>query len=370
MMRETAPVVHLPKYDAYAIGRYEEVRWAMRDLETFDTTAGIGLADITKPGSWGRKASAFSEQAPEPHARNRGVLTRIMSPIVIRKWKSDFEREASQTINELNGRYEIDAVRDIAEPYILRAISGAVGLQMTRDQMVIAGEINFNQLGPNNERLAETLRRAEPHMAWYDRQLTREGLVPGGVGWQIYEAADKGLIPEETAPEMIKSFLRAGTDSTISGISSALRYLAMAPEQWDLLRADPSKARTAFEEATRLESPVSISYRKTTRDVNMSGYEVPSGSKLGLWFGSANRDPRRWKNADQFDLGRDLTGHMAFGDGPHVCLGQNVARMEGEVILAAMAARFKKIELTGEPEYKVINALKALETLPVRLIPA
>ena len=359
-MRELAPVVRLEQYNAYAIGRYAEIKSVLQDPVTYDNAAGIGLADISKPGSWGRKASVFSEKVGEAHARNRRVLTRIMSPVVIRKWKSDFERQAIETLDEIGDKQEIDGVRDIAEAFILKALPGAVGLTITREQMHIAADLNFNQLGPNNELFAAALKRAEPHMEWYNRQMSRDGLVPGGVGSQIYEAADQGLIPTEVAPEMIRAFLRAGMDSTIGSISGALRHLAMDPKQWDALRADPGKARAAFDEATRLESPVSISYRKTSRDAELSGYAMPAGSKVGVWFGAANRDPRRWDNPDVFDLNRSTMGHLGFGDGLHVCIGLNIARMEGEVILAALARHYKRIDLNDEPTYKTANALHAL----------
>jgi cytochrome P450 len=369
-LRELAPIVRVEKYNAYAIGRYAEIKSVLNDPITYDNAAGIGLADISKPGSWGRKASVFSEKVGEEHARNRRVLTRIMSPVVVRRWKSDFERQAIETVDELGGQQEIDGVRDIAEAFILKALPGAVGLTITREQMHIAADLNFNQLGPNNELFVAALKRAEPHMEWYNKQMTREGLVPGGVGSQIYEAADQGLIPADVAPEMIRAFLRAGMDSTIGSIAGALRYLALDPEAWDALRADPGKARAAFDEATRLESPVSISYRTTSCDAELSGYAVPAGSKVGLWFGAANRDPRRWERPDVFDLDRNTMGHLGFGDGLHVCIGLNIARMEGEVILAALAKRYKRIELNGEPRYKAANALHALGSLPLRLIAA
>lgn len=369
-MRELAPVVRLENYDAYAIGRYAEINLVLRDPATYDNAAGIGLANLNKPGSWGRKPSVFSEKIGEEHARNRGVITRIMSPVVIRKWRSDFERQAIETIDEISDTQAIDGVRDIAEAFILKALPGAVGLTITREQMNIAADLNFNQLGPNNDLLAAALKRAEPHMEWYNKQMTRDGLVPGGIGAKIYEAADQGLIPEEVAPEMIRAFLRAGMDSTISSISGALRYLAMDPQQWNKLRADPAKARGAFDEAVRLESPVSISYRTTSCDAELSGYAIPANSKVAVWFGSANRDPRKWDSPGEFDIERNTVGHMGFGDGPHVCIGQNIARMEGEVILSVLAKRFQKIELIGEPSYKVVNAFHGLASLPLRLVPA
>lgn len=369
-LRDAAPVVRIEQYNTYAIGRHAEISAVLRDVVTYDSTAGIGLADISKPGTWGRKPSVFSEVAGEEHRRNRGVLTRIISPVVIRKWKSDFEQHAVETIDEISDRQEVDGMRDIAEAFILKALPGAVGLTITREQMSVAADLNFNQLGPDNHLLAAALKRAEPHMKWYNNQMSREGLVPGGVGSKIYEAADQGLIPAEVAPEMIRAFLRAGMDSTVAGIGYALQYLASDPRQWDAIRADPGKTRAAFDEALRLETPTQVSYRKTTSDVNLSGYLVPSGSKLAVWFSSANRDPRKWKDPDTFDLNRNEIGHMAFGDGPHVCIGQNIARMEAICILSVLAKRFRRIEISGEPKHKLVNTFRGLETLPLRLVPA
>ena len=112
-LRELAPVVRLEYYKVYAIGRYAEIKLVLNDPVTYDNAAGIGLADISKPGSWGRKASVFSEKVGEEHARNRRVLTRIMSPIVIRQWKRDFERQAIETLDELGDMQQVDGVRGL-----------------------------------------------------------------------------------------------------------------------------------------------------------------------------------------------------------------------------------------------------------------
>lgn len=370
-LRETAPVVQMPLYDAYAIGRYDDVRFILRDDVTYSTTSGIGLSNITKPGAWGRKPSVFSEVTGAEHARNRGVLTRIMSPIVVRRWKEGFQEVADRLVDETIAKGEIDGVRDVAEAFILQVLPGAIGLTISRDQAVAFGDLNFNQLGPNNALLKTAFERAEPHMAWYNAQLTREMLAPNTVGAQIYEAADQGLIPEDVPPEMIRAFLRAGMDTTISGIGSTLYFLATHPEQWELLRSDPAKAsRAAFEEAIRLETPSQHAYRTTIEDVDLSGYLIPAESKIAVLFASANRDPRKWENPDVYDIRRDTLGHMAFGDGPHVCLGQNMARMEAECIIGAIARKIQSISLIEKPVRRLGNTLRTLERLPLRVVPA
>lgn len=119
-----------------------------------------------------------------------------------------------------------------------------------------------------------------------------------------------------------------------------------------------------------METPTQLSYRKTTRDVDLAGYAIPAGKKLAVWFSSANRDSRRWPEPDKYDINRNLIGHMAFGDGPHVCLGQNIARLEADCILSTLAKRYRKIELNGEARHKLVNSFRGLEQLPLKLVRA
>src|SRR5208282_134916 len=111
------------------------------------------------------------------------------------------------------------------------------------------------------------------------------------------------------------------------------------PEQFGALRADPSKARAAFEEAIRLETPVQTFFRTTTRDVELGGATIPEGQKVLMLLGAANRDPRKWPNPDRYDIDRPI----AFGAGVHMCVGQLLARLEGETLLAALAAPLRAL---------------------------
>ena len=123
-------------------------------------------------------------------------------------------------------------------------------------------------------------------------------------------------------------------------MGSARRCAALAhnPDEFAQLRPDP-KARAAFEEALRLESPVQTFFRTTTRDVELGGAAVPEGAKVLMLLGAANRDPRKWPHADRYDIDRATTGHVAFGGGVHMCVGQLLARLEGETLLCGLGAR-------------------------------
>ncbi len=142
------------------------------------------------------------------------------------------------------------------------------------------------------------------------------------------------------------------------------------PGEWARLRAEPARARAAFEEVLRYESPVQTFFRTTTREVALNGVRLGEGEKILLFLAAANRDPRRWEMPDRFDITRRTTGHLAFGAGIHGCVGQMVARMEAEAILNALLPRVAAIEPAGEPRRRLNNTLRALASLPVAIRPA
>ncbi|HEY6456823.1 MAG TPA: cytochrome P450, partial [Steroidobacteraceae bacterium] len=143
--------------------------------------------------------------------------------------------------------------------------------------------------------------------------------------------------------------------------------LARFPEQWDKLRANPALARGAFEEAIRFESPVQTFFRTTTCPTEFGGVQLQAERKVLLFLGSTNRDPRRWPNPDTYEIERNALGHVGFGAGIHVCVGQLLARLEGEVVLQALARRVRKLELAGPPVRRCNSTLRGLKHLPLRV---
>jgi len=227
----------------------------------------------------------------------------------------------------------------------------------------------FNAFGPRNHLLEVAMADAQPVQQWITASCKREALSPGSFGAQIWAAVDTGKIPEEWAPLLVRSLLSAGLDTTINGIAAAINALASHPEQWSLLRQDPSLAKLAFEETVRWESSVQTFFRTTTREVEVGGVRIPAGEKVLLFLGAANRDPRRWTNPDSFDIRRNSSGHVGFGMGIHRCVGQTVSRFEAEILLTALARRVERIELAGQPQRKPNNTLRAWSSLPVTVHP-
>jgi 4-methoxybenzoate monooxygenase (O-demethylating) len=228
----------------------------------------------------------------------------------------------------------------------------------------------FNAFGPRTAHFTAAMAEAAKVIAYINGQCAREALSPDGLGATIWAAVDTGEITAEEAPLLVRSLLSAGLDTTVVGIGNALYAFATNPEQWRTLRENRALTRPAFDEVLRWESPIQTFFRTTSRPVDVGGVAIPQDAKILLFLASANRDPRKWDDPERFDVTRRAAGHVAFGAGIHLCVGQMLARLEVEMIVAALAARVERIDIAGEPRRKLSNSLRQFAALPIELKPA
>ncbi|MDR3453080.1 MAG: cytochrome P450 [Rhodoferax sp.] len=368
-LRAAGPVAHITAHDVYAVGQYEAAAAVLGDWKRFSTTGGIGLADARKPGANFRPLNALLEVDPPDHARLRSVVNRILSPATVRGWRATMEHDAAQLVDRLLQDPEIEAVEDLVEAYIFKVFVDAVGVRFDRDAILAIGAMSFNQSGPPNALFHEAMRRVQPYLQWFEDSQRREHVKPGGVAWQFFLAEDAGEIAPGIASNLTRTFVRGGMDSTIAGLASTLMHLSRSPSQWQWLREQPSRARGAFEEGVRMETPFQVTYRVTTGETELGGVALEAGRKVGIFLGAANRDPLRWNDPHGYDAARITVGHMAFGGGDHNCIGQMMARLEAECLLGALLARVKSIEPAGAATWRPVNQMRTLDKLPLRLVP-
>jgi cytochrome P450 len=369
-LRQAGPVVLLSRYGIWASARHAPVRTALLDPEAFCSAAGVGISDFRKEEPW-RPPSLLLEADPPEHTRARRVVAGVLSAAAMRRLTDTFMAAADELVARLADGSEIDGMADLALVYPLRVFSDAVGLPTDgRENLLGYARMVFNTFGPRNELFVDAVTEAGPTREWIMDHCREENLLPGGMGAEIHSrAAAEGFPPDEAAM-LVRSFLSAGVDTTVHGLGNALLCLARHPEQYAALRAEPDRARTAFEEVLRYEAPVQTFFRTTTREVQLDGSTIGAGEKILLLLGAANRDPRQWPDPDIFDVSRRATGHVGFGFGIHACVGMAMARLEGEAVLAALARHVSAIEPAGEPRRMLNNTLRGLESLPLRLVPA
>lgn len=369
-IRDAGPVVWLEAIGAYGMARFPDVQAALRDHRTFCSGRGVGLADFSKETPF-RPPSLLLEADPPLHDRTRSLMNKVVSIKALKELRPRWRAKAEELVDQLVARRRFDAVTDLAQAFPMLVFPDTIGLPREgREQLLDYATIVFNAFGPRNRVFEDGNRGKEQAIAWVAQACKRENLSPGGWGMAVYDAADAGDCSADEAERLVRSFLTAGVDTTVNGIAHLVLGLCEYPEEFDKLRARPTLAIKAFEESLRWDSTVQTFFRTTLENVTVGGHSIPAGSKVLLFLAAANRDPARWDDPEEFNIDRVTSGHVGFGFGIHQCLGQMVARLEGELIATALAERVKSIRLTGDPVRRLNNTLHAIESLPVSVEPS
>jgi cytochrome P450 len=161
--------------------------------------------------------------------------------------------------------------------------------------------------------------------------------------------------------------LNAGHETTTNLIGNGVWALLGNPVEAARLRADPALVPTAIEEMLRYDGPIQLNNRRLTAPLALSDRTLAEGTLVTIGIGAANHDPAQFAEPERFDVGRRPNRHVAFGQGDHVCVGMNVARMEGRIALARLVARFRNMELAGTPERDRRVRFRGFRNLPLRL---
>lgn len=364
-LREAGSVVYVRPNDVWAIPRFGALREVLRDWETFTSASGVTLNDEANQAFTGTVLASD----PPHHTKLRSVLREELSPGAIRKLNDRIAEQADELVARLVGEGEFDAVQDLAAFFPVSVVADLIGLpDEGREKLLDWGAASFNVFGPgDNARTAAAMPVLGEMFGYMAEVATRDRLKPGSMGLAVYEAADRGEIDAESCIPLMAAYVAAGMDTTVNAIGSGIMLLASHPDQWQILKSDPGLARSAANEILRYESPVQAFARVATEPHVIDGTEIPAGGRVLVMYGAANRDERKWENADEFDVTRNPIDHLGFGFGVHRCAGVALAMLEIESILVSLARHANEIEIVGEPSRTLNNAIRGLHSLPVRV---
>ncbi|UGQ13759.1 cytochrome P450 [Yinghuangia sp. ASG 101] len=366
-VRDAGAAVHVPAHDVWAIGRYADVRDALRDPEVFSSVGGVGLRPQDDPV----RAGLPSSVDPPEHDRYRRLIGDQLGPRHLPRIGDMIRWRAEDLVKDLVERGSFDAVADWGRMFPVRILGDLIGLpDRDRERLPLWAAAVFDDFGPANERSADGAARVAELGAYVARVVTRRGLAPDGMGAKVFAAADRGEVDDVEAMSVILTFLVSGMGTTSDALAHLLVLLARHPEQWAALRENPTLIPGAFEEALRYDAPFQASCRQVVRDADVDGVKVPAGARAMLLFGSANRDERKWGDPDRFDVRRNPVDHLAFGSGTHGCAGQALARLEAKALLGALVRKVARIEPAGEPTRRLAHVSRALDSAPVRVVAA
>jgi cytochrome P450 len=361
-LREMGPAVWLEKYRMFALTRYDAVMKALRDWEAFPSSFGVMINDDMNRVLRGNTLCSDGDA----HNRLRRVVMRPLTPVALKSLEDEVEREAAGVVDRLCAKGRFCAAGELATYLPVTIVSNAVGLpEEGRERMMEWSIGMFNCFGPLNERACNAMPVLSEMMHYARTQAVPGKLKPGSWAEAIHDAAAAGEVPDEAVPVMMIDYMGPSLDTTIFAISGGVWLFAKHPDQWDLIRDDPSLIPGAINEILRIETPIQGFSRYVARDYDLDGVSLPAGSRAIMFYGAANRDPRQFPHPDRFDVRRDNAGrHMAFGVGPHMCLGMNLAKLEMRAVLTAMARRVRRFHV-AEGERMLNNVLRGFSKLIV-----
>jgi cytochrome P450 len=408
-LREQEPIhrmdgerVGRPGRDVYAVSTHDLVVQVLADWRTYSSKVGSPgalppahlvpkLREIAEAGY--ERPPTMLTADPPVHTRYRRLVSKAFTPRRVAELAPVIEAILEDLCDAMDaqvaaGANEIDAVPALCVPIPTRTVAAALGVPQ--------------------ERYADFKRWADGSVATIGTDLDDEGWLAAArvvVELQQYFAAELAdrqanprddlltdltrarLTPEETAEEdlagaqaealsmgemisIVQQLQVAGSETTASLIADAIVMLHERPDEWERLRADPSRSGAIVEEVLRLASPNQGMYRQVTVDTELGGVSLAAGSTLWIMFGSANRDEHAFEQADTLNPDRPhVAQHLAFGRGPHYCIGAPLARLEATIALTTLARRYRRIEVIDPTSlrYGSSSILRGLRSLPVRL---
>ena len=346
-LREFAPVVRLAD-GTVMLGRHEHVSAGLLDWKAFSSTSRP-WHDPTSP-----RPEILLTDDPPRHTQVRKVIADALSPRALERVKGIFEDRARELLARLREREgeAVDAVSDVTQAYVFQVLPEILGLpEEGREHMHGFSEMVWATMGPPGELFDQAMQHDYSAVVeWLETQCERGALDPEGIGEQIYAAADSGQVTLPEAKLLLQTVLSAGADTTFITMANALRAWALFPGEYETLRSEPKKVRAAFDESLRWDSPSRMAGRIAARDVEIEDCVIPAGTRCGLMFAAANRDPRFWDAPDAYRLDRDTRHSLGWGYGIHGCVGRVLAQMEASALLGEIVRQVESIELAGDYE--------------------
>ena len=348
-------VHYAPEVDAYVVARHDDVVSVLRDGGRFSSANTVGNPPA-RPEDDGKGLRPLLLMSDDPlHARRRSIVNRVFTPSRVAAWEPRVREVCARYLSALPARDDVDLVRDLAAPLPIRVISMLLGVpQQDVDSFRAWSEEITAGLGGHGGDREKRERVQQEFAAYISGQLDARAALddPGSdVLGLVSQAERAGELVRHECIRFVIELIIAGNITTTHHLSSSMALLARDPDLQQRLRAEPDLIQRFVEESLRLESPIQGFYRLATEDSVVGGVNVPAGSRVLVFYASANRDPDAWAECPHMKLDRSNgSAHLAFGRGAHACLGSSLARLEGRVVVEMLLDAVAEVELLRTPE--------------------
>ena len=367
-MRHRNPVLHSERYGGYwVLTRYADVRHGLLNWETF--SSGVpGTTSI--PTSVRRDFPEIPlEVDPPEHTRYRAIVAPWFSRARVATLEPDIRRITTELIDTFIDEEECDLVQQLALPLVARVL--AVFLRMPETEALQWMEWLTDIFHGRLEEPARADRASKDLIRYLQDVVDERRRHPGDDFFSLLVTArfdGRPLTDLEIRGYTVVT-MTAGQETTVSGIGNSLWYLAEHPEDKVRLEADPRLLPHAIEEFLRFMSPIQLLGRNATRDATLHGETIRQGDLVAMCYGAANRDETVFEDPDRCVIDRHPNRHLAFGSGPHACLGAHLARLELQVVMEEMLRRAPDFHVADRSRLRMAphGDLRGFWSLPATL---
>ncbi|MGJ3507888.1 cytochrome P450 [Enemella sp. A6] len=369
-MHEEAGMHFLPEYNAWAVNSFTALRAIGRDTKNFTAAAGstpnhVLLGEPAPP--------TFASSSNEEHQRRRAIL----QPGYLHKAvvaDSGMIREiARQVLDEvLVEKTSFDFFEDYTRKVSTWVAGVKAGIPVEDMPWLSERVDDFLARTPGQKGSSPENLEAIKEVAVYLRRIIDEDPGPEDreALSRLLEAVRDGKLTRDEAAADLHTLIVTGADTTEISTAATLYYLARTPRFLEEVRADPSLIPAAFEEAVRLDHPTDILCRQVLNDVEIDGYQLKKGQAVILMWGAAGLDPKQYPEPEKFDLHRPASRKMSFGIGPHICLGEKLARTMGEIMLTVFFEAVDEVTVhLDRCERRPAEFVKGFVRVPVTVVP-
>jgi cytochrome P450 len=346
----------------YSVLAYDESVQVLRDHETYSSR---GLTEAMGPLFDG----AIIAMDEPGHRFHRALVAHAFRPKVLERWRTTVVQPAiDEVIDSFIDHDRVDLVEHLTFAFPVRVIARILGLPQRDVENFQRWSLDLINMFNDAERGMRALDEFRSYFMAFigERRLEpRDDLVSDLIRSEV----DGYRLDDDAIFASVKMLLPAGVETTYRSLGNLLVGLLAHGDQLDALTHDRELLGPAIEEGLRWETPFLMVARQTTRDTDLAGVHIPADQHVFIFIASANHDERRYVEPEVFDIRRPSTPHIAFGSGPHICLGMHLTRLESHAALERILDRIPDIRLdTDEPAPRIRGTvLRSPDAVHVRL---
>jgi cytochrome P450 len=379
-LREAAPVHRDEQHDRWLVTRHEDVRACLRDRRLGRNFRHLGTEaefnseplDPRWQAFWDVERWSLLFIEPPEHTRIRKLVAAAFTPRAVESMRAPAEALAGELLDECVERGRFDLLYDFAQPYSITLICHLLGVPTDRKRDLLDWShrhVKMYEFDTTDEQAVSATQAAAEFRDYVVELIDERRSSPSDdmVSALVAARVDGGKLSDDEIVSTVVVLLNAGHEATVNTLGNGVTALLHHPGEWQRLVAGEVPASAAIEELIRWDPPLQLFERWVLEDeVEIAGTPIPRGEVISMLFGSANRDPRTFADADRLDIARENAAeHIGFGGGIHVCIGAPLARIELEAGVRTLAERAPSLELAAEPARVPAFVIRGYEAVEV-----